>query len=37
MTFRRGLPALLGNLILVGLIVAAYGVDWQAMLWAPLP
>jgi hypothetical protein len=31
---RRGLLALLANLILVGLIIVGFGLDWRAMLWA---
>lgn len=30
---RRTLAALVGNLTLVGLIILAYGLDWQAALW----
>lgn len=33
---RRSLAALVGNLILVGLIVIAYGLDWKASLWQQL-
>jgi hypothetical protein len=29
----RSLRALLANLVLVGLIVLGFGLDWQAMLW----
>jgi hypothetical protein len=29
--------SLIGTLILAGLVVLAYGVDWMSMLWAPLP
>jgi len=31
---RRSWAALIGNIILVGLIILAYGLDWQASLWA---
>ena len=31
------LPALAGNVFLVGLLAIGYGLDWYAMLWAPLP
>ena len=34
---RRFLAALVGNVLLVGLLVIGYGVNWHAMLWAPLP
>lgn len=31
---RRIFHSLLGTLVMLGLLVVAYGLDWHAMLWA---